>query len=340
VARLGTGLLVAAIGLLGLVAAVDALRGGGTERPSAEAPTATEATTTAPEDTDTAGPEEQQRRLAARVLAESDVDGELVVTDVDCRVRALGLPSLGEKAAPIANGCRLTVSPGSQIVGADGTVPGPDGIVAECTDTGVIARPRGRTVSVPGLCPPAWTPDGRLTVIARGELREVDLGCTADDLTCTDVLLGADDLSTALGGLPWEMGAPSIRAAAWLTDDRVAVVVHDRGQNLDAIAVFRGRKLLGAPPFLYEFLSDVRASPLGGYAAALLSRRALVLIDGRGEYQPLSFRGASGIAWSPDERWTATATGDGVFLFGTGTRGVNSVFIPGEATDVAWIRPK
>jgi len=339
VARLGTGFVVAAIGLLGLVAAIDAFRSDEVAAPAADTTARTEAERTAPEDTDTAGPQDELRRLAARVLAEEHVEGALVVTDLDCRVRRLALPSLEEEAPPIANGCRLVVSPGSQAVGADGTVPGPE-ITAECTDTGVIARPRGRTVFVPAVCPPAWTPDGRLTVVVRGELRQVRLDCAPGEAGCTTPLIGRADLARALGGLPWEMGRPSVREAAWLSNDRVALVVHDGAQELDAIAVFRGRELLGSPPFLYESLSDLRTSPRGGYAAALLNRRALVLIDGRGEYQPLSFRGASGIAWSPDERWTATATGDGLFLFGTGTRGVNSVFVPGEATDVAWIAPK
>jgi hypothetical protein len=62
-------------------------------------------------------------------------------------------------------------------------------------------------------------------------------------------------------------------------------------------------------------------------------------VDGRGEYESLTFRGATGIAWSPDERWTATASSDGVFIFGTGTRGSGAVFLPGGATDVAWVAP-
>jgi hypothetical protein len=135
------------------------------------------------------------------------------------------------------------------------------------------------------------------------------------------------------------MGNPTVREAVWLSNDRVAVVVHDGGQNLDTLAVFRSRELLGAPPFLYESLSDLRASPRGGHAAALLNGGALVLIDGGGEYEPRPFRSATGIAWSPDERWTATASPEGIFIFGTGTRGDHSAFVPEQVTDLAWIGP-
>jgi hypothetical protein len=338
-ARVGTWLVVAAIGLLGLVAAVDAFRGGEEVRPAADA-SRTNATTTAPQQTDTTGPEEQLTELATRVLRENRIQGELVVTDIQCRVRSLALPSLVEHIAPIANGCRLSLAPGSQLVGADGTAPGPDGIVAECVDNGVVVHSRSEELHVRGSCPPTWTPDGRLTVIVGGELREVGISCLSrGGRDCTVPLLGRTDLRRELGGLPWEIGNPEIREAAWLSNDRVALVIHDLAQNLDALAVFRGRELVGAPPFLYESLSDLRASPRGGQAAALLNGQALVLVDGNGEYEPLSFRGATGIAWSPDERWTATASPEGIFIFGSGSRGVSSVFVPVRVTDLAWLGP-
>jgi hypothetical protein len=336
---MSTWFVVGAIGLLGLVAALDALRGGSAPEPAAE-PVATDAATTTRAETDTAGPQEQQTELAERILRENAIEGELVLSDSDCQVRGVALPSLEERPAPIANGCRLEVSPGGAFVGADGTIPGPNGILAECTDDGIVVRPRGAAIPLSGDCPPAWTPDGRLTVVRHGELIEADFRCVVRNRMCTRVLLGRKDLARAMGGLPWEMGDPVVREAAWLGNDRVAVVVHDGAQNLDTLAVFRGRELLGAPPFLYESLADLRASPRGGYAAALLNGVSLVLVDGSGEYEALTFRGATGIAWSPDERWTATASRDGIFVFGSGTRGVSSAFVPIPATDLAWIAPK
>lgn len=339
-ARLGTWLVIAAIGLLGLVAAVDALRGGEEVRPAADAST-TERTTTRPQDTDTTAPEEQLTEAAAEDLAEAGIEGELVLSDYpSCRVHSLVLPSLEERPAPIANGCRLSLTPGSQFVATDGTMPSPDGIVAECTDEGVVVHPRGEQWLVRAACPPAWTPDGRLTVIAGGELREVRIACLRQGFRdCSVPLLRRADLQRALGGLPWQMGDPTILEAAWLAKDRVAVIVHDGAQDLDTIAVFRGRTLLGAPPFLYESLGNLRTSPRGGHASALLNGRALVLVDGSGEYAPLSFRGATGIAWSPDERWTATASPDGIFIFETGSRGAGTVFVPVQAADLVWVGP-
>jgi hypothetical protein len=340
-ARFGTWLVVAAIGLLGLVAAVDALRGGEEVRPAADV--STEPTTTEQQQTDTAGPLEQMTRAAVEDLTEEGIEGELVLSDSSCRVRSVVLPSLEERPAPIANGCRLSLMPGSQLVAADGTIPSPDGVVAECTDDGIVVYPRAEEwhVRVRGSCPPSWTPDGRLTVVAGGELREVRLGCLKGGWNdCSVPLLRRADLQRAFGGLPWQMGNPTIREAAWLANDRVAVVVHDGALNLDTLAVFRGRELLGAPPFLYESLADLRTSPRGGYASALLNGRALVLVDGKGEYAPLSgFRSATGITWSPDERWTAIASPDGMFVFGTGSRGSGAVFVPVQANDLVWIGP-
>jgi hypothetical protein len=340
-ARVGTWLVVAAIGLLGLVAAVDALRGGEEVHPAADT-SPTGRTTTERQETDTAGPEEQPRLAAVKDLTEAGIDGELVVSDISCRVRSFALPALEERPAPIANGCRLSLMPGSPFVAADGTIPSPDGIVAECTDDDVVVHRRAEEwLVVRGSCPPSWTPDGRLAVVAGGELREVEIHCLERSGTdCIVPLLRRADLQRALGGLPWQMGNPTIREAAWLGNDRVAVVVHDGAQNLDALAVFRGRELLGSPPFLYESLSDLRTSPRGGYASALVNGHALVLVDGKGEYAPLSgFRGATGIAWSPDERWTATANPDGIFIFGTESRGAGAVYVPVRATDLVWIGP-
>src|SRR4029450_9977271 len=137
----------------------------------------TERTTTRLQDTDTTAPEEQLTEAARRDLAEAGIEGELVLSDYpSCGGHSLVLPSLEERPAPIANGCRLSLTPGSRFVATDGTMPGPDGIVAEGTDEGGVVL-GGKQWRGDAGCPPAWTPDGRLTVIAGGELREVRIDC-------------------------------------------------------------------------------------------------------------------------------------------------------------------
>jgi hypothetical protein len=329
--RLTTWLVVGLIALLGTAAAVDALRGGDERAEPAPATTAPRPAETQPD-----GRSDQIRAVAARLLQERGVSGQLLVSDEDCNVQALRLPTLEDVEPPFDYTCRFTQSPGGR-VGFDPAYRGPGSLVAVCRDETVIIAGTGepdRTVLA--ICPPAWTPDGRLTVVSQGELREVDIDCRGGR-SCTEVVLSQEDLRAALGRVPWEMTRPQIRSAAWLSRDRVAVVVRDLDRDLDAIAVFEGRELLGAPPFLYEFLTDLRASPRGGYAAALLNRRALVVVDGNGEYQPLTLRGATGLAWSPDERWIAAATGREIFVAPVEQGATGPVLVPIRATDVAWV---
>ncbi len=176
--RLGTWLVVAAIGLLGLVAAVDAFRGGEEVRPP---PTRrpTDRTTTAPQETDTAGPEEQLTEVAARDLAEAGIEGELVRhrhPAAGCEASCSRPSRRPPRRSP--NGCRLSAHAREPARGRRRDRPRPG------RHRRRVHRRRGRRASawgeqwpVRGSCPPAWTPDGRLTVVAGGELREVGLGC-------------------------------------------------------------------------------------------------------------------------------------------------------------------
>ena len=333
--RLTTWLVVGAIAVLGTAAAVDALRGDDEltappPPPTTTAPAATESVET---ETDAA---QQLRRVAVRLLTERGLEGALLVSDENCSARGLSIPLLEELNVPDESTCRFAMSRDGRI-GADGEYLGPGSLVARCRDqTIAVSRDGKPVIQVLGTCPPAWTPDGRLTVVSQGELREVDLACAAGE-SCTRPILTQADLRAGLGRVPWEMTRPQITSAAWLSPTRVAVVVRDLDRELDAIAVFEGRELVGAPPFLYEFLTDLRASPRGGYAAALLNRRALVVVDGNGEYQPLALRGATGVAWSPDERWIAAATGREIFVAPVEQGATGPVLIPIRGTDVAWV---
>jgi hypothetical protein len=136
--------------------------------------------------------------------------------------------------------------------------------------------------------------------------------------------------------VPWQFRDPVLREVAWLTNATYAAIVRDRATRQHAIAVMRGRSLVTSPPFGYDLLTDLRASPRGTYVAALINRRALVFLDDRGNYQATGLRSAHAVAWSPDEAWTAAATDEAIYLYETETRAVELIRLPIVAADLVW----
>jgi hypothetical protein len=143
-------------------------------------------------------------------------------------------------------------------------------------------------------------------------------------------------LRRALGRNAWGLEQPVITEAAWLDRRRYAAIVEDEAGGGEIVAVFRGRRLVGAPPFAYGNLARLRASPYGTYAAAVIEDGGLVIVDAEGGLRPDGLSGAHAIAWSPDETWTAVARRDAVYLFETGTRAVSLIRLPIQAADLAW----
>jgi hypothetical protein len=304
-------LLAAAVAALVVAAVVDALVGSEpAARPSEPTPPA----------------RTTENDELARALRERGIGGSLVYTDEDCEVHELRLPPLVDREVSVEASCTFAA-------------PSPRrGIEAEC-DAGVVevstaVAPVGRTRG----CAPAWTPSGALTIVRDGELVEVDVGGTVRPLP-TRVLVSRGDLARDLTGPPWAIPHPAIREAAWLADDLVALVVSDPAiERDDVLVLYRGRRFVGAPPFPYERLSALRVSPRGSFVAARvgLQPSGLVVVDRRGELIAIPFRVARAITWSPDERWTAVASPDTIFIWETGERAVRFVPLPIRARDVAW----
>lgn len=92
--RLGTSLVLVALGGLGLAATLDALVGDGEAPSRAAAPTTTTAPLLA-----------RQPELAVSQLREAGVSGLLTFSDEDCRLHALSLPELEEQRAPPLEMC-------------------------------------------------------------------------------------------------------------------------------------------------------------------------------------------------------------------------------------------
>jgi hypothetical protein len=99
VRRVGTWLVVVALGGLGLAAAVDALVGA--DRPRRAAPPVTTAPLLA-----------RQPETAVRQLREAGVSGLLTFSDDECRLHAVSLPELEERRAPSFEMCSPATATG------------------------------------------------------------------------------------------------------------------------------------------------------------------------------------------------------------------------------------
>jgi hypothetical protein len=350
-----TLLVVAAVTLLALFAAVDALRGTSSAgSPTTSAEESQLARAPAAGDPVIEGRDALEPRLRA-----SGIAGTLFLTDEDCRLRALSLPGLKwllDSGAP-GDECEFTVAPDSRHVVrfGGGTAWSPNGRTsASCgrNSATVYGRTGQQLYEVVGYCAPAWKRDGTFTLARAGTLVVFRQPCEEGQRVCEHVILSQRDLdpalrlgSTALRSLY----APVIRQAIWLTDTRVALAIRARdraqpGSRFDLLAIFEGRRLVGEPLVNSRF-DELAVSPSRNYLAVHgSSPRGLSFVDTDGRLlarNPL----ASGhhVAWSPDDRWTAVATGGSMYVFRTAEleffnsdERPRAIRIPVHAADLEW----
>ncbi len=325
-----TWLVAAAVGVLGAAAVVDAIVGGDAGRGDARAPSPPPA-------------ESALVASGADFLRDESVFGRLLVADRSCRVRTLDLPSLEEGTPGGVASCAFSSSPRG-VVGPDaGAVSPLEPYLAGCaggaveivrvTGAGGLLPELGRRVARVRGCSPAWSEDGRLTVVREGEA--VDLG--RPDIPGRDVvILSRDDLADAFGR-PWDFVHPRLVEVAWMDEGLLAGVVRDGGGQGDVLALFRGGRLAATTLSPYERLSGIRVSPRGTYVAARIADApALVLLDREGEFVPLGVRGHA-VTWSPDEVFTAVAADDGIYVFETEGRATRFARIPLAVGDLFWL---
>jgi hypothetical protein len=340
--------IVAAVALLGLFAALDALRGTSI---ATSQTTSTQEDDTTPE-TITLMPAIEGRAEIQRQLRGAGITGTLFMTDEECRLRALSLPELGWVLDSAAQGeeCEFTVAPdsGRVIRFGGGIAWSPDGRTSAVCEantvffTGRTGQEVGREA---GYCAPAWKPGGTLTAARRGTL-------TAFRSGWEQTLLSPADLAPALRAGSTELRilhSPSIRQAIWLSGSRVALIIHalvrdQPGSTYDVLAIYEDRKLVGEPVANLGF-DELVASPSRSYLAVHGSApRGLSFVDADGlllARNPI----ASGhhATWSPDERWTAIATGGGTYVFRTSEieffnsdSRPQAIRIPVHAADIEW----
>jgi hypothetical protein len=297
-----TWLVVGALGALAVFAAADALRGG----------------------------EEVRARQPAQSSAPA-VRGILYYTDEDCRLRAVRLPRLRPLTPPVWSECRFVLSPDGERVSADSSFWSSDGSrLVVVTEGGLQVfsggGPEGRPLQGSA---PAFRPDGRLTYFRDGAV----VWETRDR-----IVLSAGELREAFGqDARARLGTHVVRAAAWLDSTRLVLVLDgemDFGRE-EVVAVYEGRALVSAIPSEGWRFGRIWTSPGGNFFAVETESFLLFDRDGRPRSAPF-FVGFRSLAWSPDERWTAVATEEGVHLFPTATRSPRVRRLPIVARDLAW----
>lgn len=305
----GTRLLVAGVLTLAAVAAFDAVRDmeDGTATPPV-APTAS-----------------QRGGAAAQALREAGVSGRWIYADEDCTLHGIALPGLEPTARPLVapeTGCAFAVSPSGQRALAAGSTWSPDGrLLARCgagTTRVTVASERGAQIRSLRGCDPAWTPDGLLTVIDRGEIvtgRRTVLSRAA--------LYDAARLHPNVPDSPQFIAKVDPVSHAWLSTTRLAVLLSIRvatgvpGEGVHVLVAFfeRGRATATQPAVGARPPLTLSASPNGAFVevSGLVFRsdgRRLALGPPRGHVRAVAF--------SPDERWVARAVDDAVDVFATG----------------------
>jgi hypothetical protein len=263
---------------------------------------------------------------AAQQLWELGVAGTLVYTDRKCELHALSLPRLTPGRVPEALdlGCEISVSP-------DGERAAP-GMARWSPDSSAYAVCRGGRVDVVPTresydgCAPAWRPDGMLTFVRDGAVRQAFR---------ERIVVPRRELVRAALSHP---NAPSegtvtrlqVHDLSWSSRREVIALIEARyafrlSEGNTVVAGFRdGRLAWQAPRF-------------GGFRRLVVSRGGDVMpIPVERQQLSVRFRiTPSGPAdWSPDGRRLVAATRASVYVLDSGA--ARSVRIPLTVRDLAW----
>jgi hypothetical protein len=313
--RWTTWLLVGALAALGSVAVADALRGA----PKAEKISAP--------------PTISVPLIPRNEPAASAMSGVLYYTDrVDCRLRGLRLPDLVETTAPELGSCSFSLSPDGQTA-----VPGDvdwsplGGLYARQENDAIeLASPISKqALHFPGSAP-AFKPDGTFTYARGNDVVEWTTSCPRGTRLFT---LPGDNATARCRRIIARVPDGPVRELAWLTNRRMALITGGRS-FLVTIREGRLHVSTGTPG---HHLHALRVSPMGSYVAARAAGGGMLVIDASGHPVSLPpFLTPSSITWSPDERWTAVATANSVFVFRTELSEARLRRLSIHALDLAW----
>jgi hypothetical protein len=258
-----------------------------------------------------------------RWLERAGIGGSLYISDSDCRIRALTVPTLSWTSTGGVRGpCRFELGNDGDIHN-EGMAIQPQGeLVASCdgysvdvfTSAGEFVVHRDRA------CAPAWRPDGLLTYIDSGELM------LTPRLREERVVLSREDVTKALGP------RASLEEVAWIDNRQLAAAVR-RGRTA-SLAVFFGRRLVHRPGFSALRIEHLRAGR--EMIAALTSGpgpASVTFFDLAGG-RTFALR-AHAFAWSPAGTIVAVAGRRRLLFVEPATGEFRS--LPLAAADVEWV---
>jgi hypothetical protein len=314
--RWATWVLVGGLAALAAVAAADALRGS----PERESPAPTISVALIPRN-------EPAANAISGVLYYS-------AADQGCRLQGLRLPDLQESSAPALESCRFSLAP-------DGTF-GLPGDADWSPLGGRYARQDGDLIELgsptsehalrfPGRAP-AFKPDGTFTYVRDNDVVEWTTSCPPGARLFT---IPADNATAFCRRVVarFQRDTP-VLSLAWMSNTRMAVIT----KPSEWVLTIREGRLRTSTFGFGRPLTDLQVSPRGSFVAVRAQARGGLLVlgqDGLGVGLP-PFIDPRTITWSPDERWTALATENSVFLFRTNTAGARVRRLPISARDLAW----
>jgi hypothetical protein len=314
--RWTTWLLLGALAALASVAVADAVRG------SAETRTAAAPTITVP-------------LIPRNEPASSAMEGVLYYSDrVDCRLRGVHLPDLRETDAPELGSCSFSISPDARDAFPGEAAWSPTGgLYARMTDGLIELGSSGSewVLRFPGRSP-AFKPDGTFTYVRGHDVVEWSTSCPRGARLFT---LPADNATVRCQKTVarFRRDGPLL-SLAWMSNTRMAVIT----KPSEWVLTIREGRLRTSTFGFGRPLTDLQVSPRGSFVAARAEGRGGLLVlrpDGLAASLP-SFTSPRAITWSPDERWTAVATENSVFVFRTGTGEARVRRLPIHAYQVAW----
>jgi hypothetical protein len=297
--RLPSWIIVAAVGVVVVLAAADAIRPTGESR-------------------STGSP-----RPNGPGTAPTGLEGVLLLGDESCTPTALRLPATTRIAPPRRPDC-------NGMVWSDDVT-----LAARCTATSgteIVDSQLDLAARTPG-CAPAWRSDGALSVIRGGNLilwrrhaRSV-------------VFLSREELANELEGALERGRTYRLVEVAWHGTQAFFGIVAGDEPWQRALIAYAPEGVNDVIPELGQDISSVRVSPEGSYVAFVreTAGREIVVLDGSEREQPLPRIGnVRAIAWSPDERWVALSTRTRTFIARAGTaRVVLQIPVGGES--LAWL---